>query len=143
MGYKINFLATKIVIYLTINENTRTQDEKKKMETAKHEAIHRTTRKNEKNEKSVVKIYQNVLKIKRTFKNGTVKIISDQKLQLVHKHCYENDVREKNFKRLIEKTDILPPFNSKTDISLEQNQSTPKTKKKREKQQQPDTIKTL
>merc|ERR1712157_356168 len=138
---------------------TRTQDEKKKMEAAKHEAIHRKKRKkttwekkkkslcplclNEINEKSIVKIYQNVLKIKRTFKNGTVRIVSDQKLQLVHKHCYENDVREKNFKRLIEKTDILPPFNSKTDISLEQNQSTPKTKKKREKQQQPDTIKTL
>jgi len=47
-SYKINFLATKIVIYLTINENTRTQDEKKKMEAAKHEAIHRTTRKKEK-----------------------------------------------------------------------------------------------
>ena len=160
-SYKINFLSAKIVIYLTINENTRTQDEKRKWKQLsmrlfieQQEKKKKKEQQNEKkkkslcplclneiNEKSIMKIYQNVLKVKRTFKDGTVKIISDQKLQLVHKHCYENDVREKNFKRLIEKTNILQPLNNKIDISLQQ--SPPKNKKKIEKQQQPDIIKTL
>ena len=83
-NYKINLLPTKIVIYLTINENTRTQDEKRKWKQLSMQLFREQEDKkeeknlcplclNEINEKSIVKIYQNVLTIKRTFKKGKKK----------------------------------------------------------------------
>ena len=167
-NYKINFLTTKIAIYLTINENARTQDEKRKWKQLsmklfiEQKELDKNRKKekrkslcplclNEIEEKNVVRIYKNVLTIKRTFKDRTVKIISNDKLQLVHKHCYENDVREKNFKQRMKKIiNILPPldddknaqstFNDKTNIL---QQSPPRSKKKISKQQTIITTKKL
>ena len=153
--YKINFLPTKIVIYLTINEDTRTQDEKRKWKQLSTKLfIEQKDKKNKKNhlcplclnkisKRSIVKIYQNVLTVKRTFKNNTVKMISNNKLQLVHKHCYENEIRNNNSKRLLKKIDILPPRDGKTEQTSLVSPSPRGYKRKISEKQQPVIIKKL